>query len=461
MSIGLATGPHDGTSLIDRTIDSLSGPGRIIVGAVGNDGGRYSHISFSLAPGATGKTWAMPMVDSSSSPASSFLGADFWGESGKTFTGSFLVMDRRTLVYQESIDTFTTSRTRVYAIDTIPWTGTSGTVDTFYMQYAVEKAAESNNKPHMMVVAYTTNPHLQLGISITNPPGGTGQLIHGWNSRKESFHHFDLDGFTKGDSTYTVNEIGGTAKRNITVGAFCGRTEIPQWNDTVHLHDNATLGDIFISSGVGPTVDGRIKPDITAPGWSIIAALSRTAPKTWEEVAVWPDTGSTLSRYGGMTGTSMASPVVAGIVALLLQAKPDLTPEEVKAVLQKTAKTDEYTGSLTTFSNKWGAGKADALAALGEILGLPVHVGDQTVPGKHRFTIRYQHRRLFVSGGPDGVYAKRIICSDLLGRTIFERQLSRNTSTGIDVTLTAGMYLFRISPFGGKGKAYSFFLLIP
>jgi minor extracellular serine protease Vpr len=49
MSIGLQEGPHDGTSLIDRVIDSLSGNGKIVVGAAGNDGDNRVHTGFTLA----------------------------------------------------------------------------------------------------------------------------------------------------------------------------------------------------------------------------------------------------------------------------------------------------------------------------------------------------------------------------------------------------------------------------
>ncbi len=461
MSIGIANGPHDGTSPVDRTIDSLSGPGRIIVGAVGNDGGKYSHISFPLGAGETRKTWALPSVDSSTTPASSYLGADFWGEPGKVFTGGFLVMDRRTFVYKESGSKFTTVLSRGYGIDTIPWNNADGTVDTLYMQYAVARSSLSNKKPHMIVVAYTTNPHLQLGISITNPSRSESLLIHGWNSRKESFHNFGLDGFERGDSMYTVNEIGGTAKRNITVGAYCGRTQIPQWNGTLYPHDNTILGDIFVSSGVGPTIDGRIKPDITAPGWSVIAALSRTAPRTWEEVAVWPDTATLLSRYGGMTGTSMAAPVVAGIVALMLEAKPDLTPEEAKTILQETAVTDTFTGPLATLSNKWGAGKVDALDALTEILGKPASTLPLVVPELPAVSLHYRSSALTIASGKSLGTATTITCSDLLGRTILMQRLGNQLSKTIPITLTSGLYIIRLFTEGATQLIQPKILVVP
>ena len=459
-SIGLASGPHDGTSLVDHIIDSLSGPGRIIVGAIGNDGARYSHISFNLNPGETKKTWVMPYVDSLAVPYPCYLGADIWGEPGKNFSGSFMIMDRRTLSYRQGVNPFSTSKTRLYAVDTIEWKDSvSGMTDTFFLQFGVERSSERNSKTHLIALAYSTNPHLQLGITITNPSTTSRTIIHGWNTKKESFYHFGLDGFTAGDSTYTVNEIGGTSKRNITVGAYCGRTIVPLWNNTTFNHDNQPFGEIFSSSGVGPTVDGRIKPDIVAPGWSVIAALSRTAPKNWSEVAIWPDTTTTLSRYGGNTGTSMASPVVAGIVALMLQAKPDLTPEEAKEALQKTAVKDGFTGPLAAYSNKWGAGKVDALAALADLLDIPVTTGNGKPPTCAGISVRCRNDRLFINGKT--VTPESITVSDLLGRTVLNCTVVLPAVLPLPPALAPGMYVLRSVSIDGSYNGHPHMFIKP
>ena len=60
--------------------------------------------------------------------------------------------------------------------------------------------------------------------------------------------------------------------------------------------------------------------------------------------------------------------MVTGTLAIWLQAKPDLTPDEVREILSRTAIQDEYTGN--TSNNTWGYGKLDAWNGLKEILGL-------------------------------------------------------------------------------------------
>jgi serine protease AprX len=71
-------------------------------------------------------------------------------------------------------------------------------------------------------------------------------------------------------------------------------------------------------SSLGPTADGRIKPDVVAPGVD-------------SYVAVRGD------LYGRSAGTSFAAPLVAGVVAQMLQVNPDLTPSNVQAILRGTA----------------------------------------------------------------------------------------------------------------------------
>jgi serine protease AprX len=102
---------------------------------------------------------------------------------------------------------------------------------------------------------------------------------------------------------------------------------------------------LWTTSGRGPTADGRVKPDVVAPGYRIVAARAETAD---DSVA--------------QSGSSMAAPFVAGVCALMLQAYPELTPEEVKEILRRTAVDFGPRGPDTDY----GAGRLDAFAALQE-----------------------------------------------------------------------------------------------
>ena len=66
-----------------------------------------------------------------------------------------------------------------------------------------------------------------------------------------------------------------------------------------------------------------------------------------------------------MQGTSMSAPMVAGIIALWLQANPNLTVAQIKTILQNTSITDSFTGTGSAIPNNiWGRGKINAYAGI-------------------------------------------------------------------------------------------------
>lgn len=101
-------------------------------------------------------------------------------------------------------------------------------------------------------------------------------------------------------------------------------------------------GDIAFFSARGPTYDGRIKPEVAARGLGVWLALNtRTQP-----------------GYDWRSGTSFASPLVAGAVALILQAHPDWTPAQVREALLMTASCSQSP------NNAFGWGIVDTMAAI-------------------------------------------------------------------------------------------------
>lgn len=164
-----------------------------------------------------------------------------------------------------------------------------------------------------------------------------------------------------GSTNSTVGEIGGTGNSIISVGAY---------NTTA-----TTVGNIASFSSKGPTADGRTKPDITAPGNRITASVSRfdnaylSGGSSVNDVVTGVTDGTNNWYFAQMEGTSMASPMVTGILALWLKAYPYLTPEQAKQLLKEKAQTDSYTGTIpSNGSNTWGWGKIDAHQGLLRLL---------------------------------------------------------------------------------------------
>ncbi|HWW80408.1 MAG TPA: S8 family peptidase [Steroidobacteraceae bacterium] len=149
-------------------------------------------------------------------------------------------------------------------------------------------------------------------------------------------------GARKAGLPLTINDPGN-AELAITVGST--HREMP------HIYG------VSYFSGKGPTGDGRLKPDLLAPGEKV---LSCAAGKLLQDVQAKLPPGSNTPNYIEYTGTSMAAPHVSGCVAAFLSVKREFIgrPERVKEVFLKTA-TD--LGRERTFQ---GAGLVDLMRAI-------------------------------------------------------------------------------------------------
>jgi len=140
-----------------------------------------------------------------------------------------------------------------------------------------------------------------------------------------------------GRAQYGAIGAPGNAPWVITVGAS-------SHNGTANRSDDTVAG--FSSRGPS-AIDFVAKPDLVAPGVGIesLAEAGSTLWNTKPLMRRWGTVTTASEPYLSLSGTSMASPVVSGTIALMLQANPSLTPNLVKAILQFTAEShDEYDG---------------------------------------------------------------------------------------------------------------------
>ena len=160
------------------------------------------------------------------------------------------------------------------------------------------------------------------------------------------------NGASPGGSTrYGGITAPGNAPWVLTVGGSSHMGTTTRDDDTVARY-----------SSRGPSaIDAAAKPDVLAPSVGIesLAAPGSTLYQ-WGTPYLLPGTVANPELpYLSLSGTSMAAPVVAGTVALMLQVNPQLTPNEVKAVLQYTAEVNAYADPLTQ-----GAGFLNAKGAV-------------------------------------------------------------------------------------------------
>lgn len=165
-----------------------------------------------------------------------------------------------------------------------------------------------------------------------------------------------------------------SAPRVICVGATGYRTGITNYLGEYREFNQGNDGRRSSYSSIGPTFDGRIKPDVMAPGSNIISSYSsyylENNPQAGDirsDVEHFDFRGRTYS-WNSNAGTSMATPAVGGAIALWLQAKPTLTPEEAMDVIAHTS--SHYDESLSYPNNEYGYGQIDVYRGLLYILGI-------------------------------------------------------------------------------------------
>ncbi|MFA6872615.1 MAG: S8 family peptidase, partial [Bacteroidaceae bacterium] len=196
--------------------------------------------------------------------------------------------------------------------------------------------------------------------------------IRGWNMDESStFSDFDLGLPYMNGSTQYLIASPADADSVIAVAAYASRLSIHDiYGDSYSFARYAReRGDITAFSSNGPTMDGRVKPDIAAPGLLLYSAYS----SFYETTNYAPKIQQTNFKgktydWVSMSGTSMSSPYVAGSIALWLQANPTLTPSQIKALFSRTAVQDKV---MEYPNNIWGYGKIDVYKGLLDLLGLP------------------------------------------------------------------------------------------
>jgi subtilisin family serine protease len=162
-------------------------------------------------------------------------------------------------------------------------------------------------------------------------------------------------GTTSGDTDNGISEPS-CADNVISVAAYA-----PSYTTS----GGSTAGGAIAGfSSRGPRYDGEMKPDIAAPGVAICSAISSFTDAAYTSVANVTFNNRTY-HFAKFSGTSMSAPMVAGVVALMLEANPYLSATQVKEIIMETARTDNFTGVIPpTRSPIWGAGKINGYQAV-------------------------------------------------------------------------------------------------
>lgn len=380
-------------------LDSLTGPGHIIVASAGNDGDNINHIRKAR---------------------------------GQESAGIFCASDTKTsYVTTKSNDSYTL-RYKIYAdasnpvawdisIDRVLASRDSLLRDTLRLPdhtYTLTAQAYPSCYDASETVCdwMITGDVAPFGISV---PVAL-QLL----GRDADVEVFRVNGYlypnvldrslSDGDHTYSVNSPS-SAPSVISVGSTGHRASFVNYlGERQQVSDNAD-GIVSSFSGTGPTYDGRTKPDVTAPGEAIISSFSSfvmsnpdsPADRSWL-VRQFDDNGRTYG-WSAASGTSMSSPVVAGAIALWLEANPRLTPADCIDIFRKTCKRNE---TVTDWPDiRYGNGEIDVYAGIEEALrrqtdGIVTMTSSDNQPDDRIYSLDGRYVGRDSSALPRGIYIK-------------------------------------------------------
>ncbi len=390
LSLGTSDGAHDGTSLIERELAERTGPGRIIVAAAGNeafnaDNFYYNHASVNFT-GNGGEVVYGPLLLADSAQAGSdaySLTLSLW-DSGASVrdiyiaalqvqNGSFVALnapdfrtpdstgeplqfaiegDGRTLAYAHLVAGLSPLNQRM---ETRLWLdrcadlpcAVGGTIDSSITGFAsLDWALVFRDDAPGTLDMWPVNLSAYFREETVAQVTGGGAP---WNRTVT---------FKGGDNVSTIT-IPATAEEIIAVGSMVTRREWVDINGRPQPPASlkgAPLGALSEFSSLGPATDGRVKPDLTAPGEWIASAHSLRENMI-------PSSLFIAEQFTLLPGTSMAAPHVAGVIALMLERNPRLAPADLtgaQGLLARGAQSTEFSGTLP--NNEWGYGLLDAAA---------------------------------------------------------------------------------------------------
>ena len=247
-----------------------------------------------------------------------------------------------------------------------------------------------NNKSYIKYTLYTTclfhEPNLKLAYFVKSTAGKTLRALDNRRGKTMGFHSCNLQGYVDGCDNGAFNSwICG--EEIIGVGSYYSTNSYVNINGKNWGYSDTSMVDkTDANSSWGVDDNGINHPDVIAPGGCIISAYNIHDVSYFDENGdYYPQFSSSndlvervslfdrWNYYGSMEGTSMAAPHVTGIIALWLQANPNLTYADVRNIIRETSVKDEFVTNPELIPShdvrQAGAGKIDALAGLQKLVG--------------------------------------------------------------------------------------------
>lgn len=375
ISLGINTGFSTEIKLFQEAVGRLTGPGRIIVSANGNEGGANSYFN-----SGNNQNVSMELTSESQPMPVEML----WRTTG-SITLRANVLPKDGTARQIDFNTADMKNGMLPSVDCETYTASCMQLD------------DAPDGKHIYKMILTPKAGSIMAFSISMDAISTAGFEY-YSAAAIPQSYTPTTGCTQSNA-YTV-ALPAAFPNVIGVGNYCNQVLPNEYyvNENGEKVTDVVTGVMANSSACGPTWDGRTKPDVSAPGSSISSGNCYYEKNGDDVVETKPIAGSDATEtWVCQFGTSQASPVVSGIVALWLQAKPQLTPDDVLAVIRRTAKPIEDVPN-----NHSGAGIIDAYAGLLDVLGLATGISALSQHQPLGVSFRVADGRLYAEGAEEG-----------------------------------------------------------
>ncbi len=464
LSIADMAGPRDGTDEFSEALyEATAAAGdAILVISAGNYRDRKLSLSRTLAADDPElRTFLLPSMTQRTSKGAIAV----WSGDKRSFDLSLVVMDSMTGTVLSTFDVPKDDEGIVLGTHDLEEVDSEGVTfdDGFSKAYTNSYAAayyepntDTNGRPcHYIIYDVTlcreTNQYGRIALGLI-VKGEAGQRIDiTLSDITAELRSLWVDGWTEGTGELSISSMCCT-RGAISVGAWVTRNE---WDELVGGHvdmsNTMTVGDIAPWSSSGILVDGRCKPDVAAPGASVISSISTPYCEAHQGSPIIVATNARNGRtdyWGWSYGTSMSSPAVAGAIALWLEADPDLEAADVAEIIASTAVRDAFTEAEPL---AFGAGKFDAAAGLREVLRRKASlIGISAVTPGELVLRRTGTDRLQAEIG--GLPEFTASLYDLAGRTLSTVSASDGIAEFDTSAIAPGVYIVRVGSRSAKIK---------
>ncbi|USX17993.1 S8 family serine peptidase [Oxalobacteraceae bacterium OTU3REALA1] len=328
LSLGGHFDGHDGEDDTSVAISDECGPGRLVVAAAGNEGGDPIHARQRVDSAKTVRFEIKVQPKRSNLSAPWFLINGWY--SGKTKCEVRVISSTGAATpWQGLLDTDPAAKTTMLGSDQVVVSTPESLAPGGDRQFLVEVSGQGAVQGGLWKV------------EVRRKSGSASDVDVWLLSDQERYGSAEM----VSPLFDTLVGSPGSGQEVVTVASYTSRN---QWVDISGAPQSVGLAPDTISefSSPGPLRGGALKPDVAAPGAMIASALSPASSVDKNDVIA--------QGYRVMAGTSMASPVVTGLLALFLESNPKATPAQAKAWLKKNSAVPDSPAGAHDI--KWGYG---------------------------------------------------------------------------------------------------------